>query len=199
MTKPFFQAFETTATAIYNALFCLAEHTECQEKLYDEIMTILPDNVEVTYEHLKDMHYLTMALNESMRLLPAVLFNPREASGEFELHDKTCIPKGAQFMISIYHIQRNEKYWGSKANEYNPEHFSAENVAKRSPYAFMPFSKGSRNCIGWRYAQFALKIALIKLIRKYKFSTDHKLKDVVIIPTITMNFKDVPKLKVTLR
>ncbi|KAL5278548.1 hypothetical protein ACFFRR_003280 [Megaselia abdita] len=192
-------AFETTATAIYNALFCLAEHTECQDKLYEEIMAVMPDDVEVTYEHLKDMPYLSMALNESMRLLPAVMFNPREASGDFHLHDSTYIPKGAQFMISIYHIQRSKKYWGPKADEYDPEQFSAENVAKRSPYAFMPFSKGLRNCIGWRYAQFALKIALVKLIKKYKFTTEHKLKNVVIIPTITMNFKDVPKLKVTLR
>lgn len=162
-------------------------------------MDVVPDDVNVTNEHLKVMPYLAMVLNESMRLLPAVLYNPRETSGTFKLDNNTWIPEGTQFVISMFHTHRNKKYWGSKANEYDPEHFSAKNVAKRNPYAYMPFSKGYRNCIGWRYAQFSLKIAMVKLIRKYKFTTDCKVKDVVVIPTITMDFKVVPKLKVSLR
>lgn len=162
-------------------------------------MDIVPDDMNITYEHLKAMPYLTMVLSESMRLLPAVLFNPRETSGDFKLHAKTWIPEGAQFVISIFHTHRNKKYWGSKADEFDPEHFSVRNVTRRNPYAYMPFSKGYRNCIGWRYAQFSLKIALVKLIKKYKFTTDYKVKDVVVIPTITMDFKNVPKLKVILR
>lgn len=140
-----------------------------------------------------------MVFNESLRLLPPILFNPREAKESFQLSDKTWVPKGVQIMISNYHVQRNEKYWGPKANEFNPENFSLENVFKRNPYAFIPFSKGARNCIGSRYAQFSVKIMLAKLVRKYKFSTDYRLKDVVIIPSITTKIKNHPKLRVSLR
>ncbi|KAL5280177.1 hypothetical protein ACFFRR_004257 [Megaselia abdita] len=192
-------AIETTSTAIHNTIFCLAEHTEFQEKLFAEIMAVIPDDVEITYKHLLNMPYLTMTINESLRLLPPIMFTTREASDIFQIKDDSWVPKGAQFMISIYHIQRNKKYWGPKAEEYDPDNFSDENVAQRNPNAFLPFSKGVRNCIGMRYAQFALKVTLVKLIRKYKFTTDHKLKNLVIIPNITMHFKDIPKLKVTLR
>jgi len=47
--------------------------------------------------------------------------------------------------------------------EFNPEHFSKENKAKRHPYTFLPFGQGPRNCIGMRFALLEAKIALIQV------------------------------------
>ena len=47
--------------------------------------------------------------------------------------------------------------------------FTAEAKAKRPPLAHMPFGRGQRSCIGMRFAQLVVKIALIEILREYTF------------------------------
>lgn len=53
--------------------------------------------------------------------------------------------------MSLYEVHRNKKVWGEDAEVFNPERFSSENIEKQHPYSFIPFSKGSRNCIGMHF------------------------------------------------
>lgn len=52
--------------------------------------------------------------------------------------------------------------------------FSKENVSKRHPMSFIPFGAGPRDCFGQSYAKLAVKIAVVSLIQKYKFSLSSK-------------------------
>lgn len=47
--------------------------------------------------------------------------------------------------------------------------WSPEEKAKRSPYTFMAFGVGPRNCVGMRFAMEELKIAVCSLVRKFRF------------------------------
>lgn len=51
-------------------------------------------------------------------------------------------------MASITSMHHNEDVWGPNTREYNPDHFSPAESAKRHPCAFMPFGTGRRLCIG---------------------------------------------------
>lgn len=62
--------------------------------------------------------------------------------GEFE------IPAGITLLINFYTLHRRKDIWGEDAEQFNPDHFLPENVEKRHPYSFLPFSGGQRNCIG---------------------------------------------------
>lgn len=55
-------------------LYCLAKNPEKQEKLRQEIMSILPEKTsELTAEKLKSLPYLKAALKESLRMFPVTV------------------------------------------------------------------------------------------------------------------------------
>ena len=47
--------------------------------------------------------------------------------------------------------------------------FTPEEKAKRPHLSFIPFAWGPLNCIGMRFALLEVKMALIEILRKYKF------------------------------
>lgn len=68
--------------------------------------------------------------------------------------------------------------WGQDADEFKPERFTKENFEKIHPFAYSPFSRGPRNCVGYKYAMMSMKVILAHLYRNFKFSTTLKLEDI---------------------
>jgi cytochrome P450 len=68
--------------------------------------------------------------------------------------------------------------WGDDADEFIPERFEKENMQNIHPYAYLPFSRGPRNCIGYKYAEKSLKIFLAHFIRRFVISTRTKVSEV---------------------
>lgn len=144
------KAFETTANAILNTLILLAMHPECQDKLYEELGGFFADdkNMPLTLEHLQDLVYLEMVINESMRVLTPVPLVARQTTRQVTLGNGLVLPARLQVAINIFHIHRDPNIWGNAAHLFNPDNFMPSNMADKCPYAFMPFTKGIRNCIG---------------------------------------------------
>lgn len=144
----FFKSFETVATTLSLVLTLLAMHPKYQEQAYKEVASIVDDN-EITEEQIKQMVYLDMIFNETMRVYPVVPMVLRQVSDEdLELSNGWTLPVGQIIAIDIYSLHRCKNIWGSEANTFNPDNFLPSNIALRHPFAFMPFTKGHRICIG---------------------------------------------------
>lgn len=59
--------------------------------------------------------------------------------------------EGCVLLINIWAVHRNPRYWGDDAEVFRPERFLDGAAANHHPAQYMPFSYGSRNCVGKVY------------------------------------------------
>ncbi|CAO1393073.1 unnamed protein product [Diamesa hyperborea] len=180
---------ETTALTMSGVLLFLAMHQEVQDKVVLELEDVF-DSVdqETENEMLNKLPYLDMVIKETLRLLPVAPIIGREATKDIVLNSCT-IPAGANIISNIFKVQRDSEYWGDDAHLFNPDRFLPENISKVHPYAYLPFSKGPRNCIGIKYATNVIRIVLTHILRNYKVTTNLKFKDLEYKVAITLRIK----------
>uniref|UniRef100_A0A1A9X1I7 Cytochrome P450 n=1 Tax=Glossina brevipalpis TaxID=37001 RepID=A0A1A9X1I7_9MUSC len=196
-----FGAFETTANTIVYTLMLLAMFPNYQEKVYEELISIFPEtgNFNVTYNNTQNLIYMDMVLNETMRVLAPVPLIARETTNNLKLSNGVTLPSGVQIAIDIFHMHRRKDIWGPEADSFNPDNFLSANIHSKHSYAFIPFTKGLRYCIGMKYALLSIKITLAKLLRNYKFATDFKFEKLEFIEDITLKLREVPLLAIERR
>ncbi|XP_055590952.1 probable cytochrome P450 313a4 [Uranotaenia lowii] len=172
----------TGYTLAYVSLF-MGMFPHHQDRLYQEVMEHFPDetesfdnDIEFVIARLKKLTFMEMFLNETMRVCPVAPLIVRQTHGPVKLDDVT-IPEGNFLAISLYALHRIADFWGPDADQFDPERFSPERSKGRHPYAFLPFSGGSRNCIGSRYAMINMKIILVFLVRAFRFHTELRFKE----------------------
>nr|QZM07478.1 cytochrome P450 monooxygenase CYP4SS3 [Lasioderma serricorne] len=163
-----FEGHDTTASAISFILYNLANNQEAQEKVVRELEAIFGNDDErtATYNDLQEMKYLDCVVKESLRLYPSVPLIGRKTVEDVEFFGKT-IPSNTTVGIFIYGIQRDERFFPD-ALKFNPERFLE--MEKENPFVYVPFSAGSRNCIGQKFAMLEMKATVSKVLRKFKLS-----------------------------
>jgi len=74
-------------------------------------------------------------------------------------------------LVSPYVQHMDPQVWGPDVALYRPERWlEADNPAQHvSPYSYMPFSRGPRDCIGSRFALLEAKTILSMIYRQFEF------------------------------
>ncbi|CAI4232232.1 unnamed protein product [Auanema sp. JU1783] len=178
-----FEGHDTTAASMGWTLWSLAHHPDCQEKIFQELYDIFGESDrECTSEDLKRMKYLEWCIKESLRLRPSVPMFSRIAEKDIEI-DGFLVPEGSTVIITPFLIHTNQEVY-ENPESYNPERFADDNLLKRQPYAYIPFSAGPRNCIGQKFALMEEKTVLSWFFRRYKLSTSIPYEENVPLPEI---------------
>ncbi|XP_055679267.1 cytochrome P450 4c21-like [Lutzomyia longipalpis] len=166
--------FETAAVTMQNILLMLAMHPEAQNHCREEILRICGTSGNISAEEVAQLHYLELVIKETLRLYPVAPLIGRQPTEDIQL--KTCtLPRGVHIIIVTYLVHRDPKVWGKDSNAFKPERFLPENFENIPYYSYIPFSAGSRNCIGLKYAMLVMKIVLVKLLREFEFFTSRSL------------------------
>jgi len=84
------------------------------------------------------------------------------------------VPKSQWIEIGVWGLHHNPAVW-SEPEVFDPERFSPENKAKQAPFSYLPFSAGSRNCLGQRYAMMEIKVVVASLMQRYYIIRDPKV------------------------
>ncbi|CAO1432985.1 unnamed protein product [Diamesa hyperborea] len=164
----YFAGFETSSTALAFTIGELADHTEIQDRVRAEVLEKIEEtNGEITYESLHEMKYLNQVVNESLRKHSPVFLLVRKANHDYQIpNSKHIIPKDMQVIIPTMAFQHDKEYF-EKPDEFNPEHFNAEQISKRPNLAFLPFGEGPRNCIGMRFGLVQTKFAIATIVKNF--------------------------------
>lgn len=153
----------------------LALHPTCQEKVYQEIVTVMPDTkMDLTQNDLNELVFTDLCIRETLRLFPTVPFIARISSKPMTLTNGIVVPPDTPFVVGLRQISRREEYFGPTAHQFDPNRFSDESVKKLPATATIPFSYGPRNCIGIHLAQIGLKLYVAHLVRNYHITTSYK-------------------------
>ncbi|XP_062437006.1 cytochrome P450 4B1-like [Rhea pennata] len=166
-----FEGHDTTASGISWLLYCMSLHPEHQQRCREEIQEILGDRDTVKWEDLGRMTYTTMCIKESLRLFPPVPAVSRQLTKPITFSDGRSLPAGCHVAVNIFAVHRNRDVW-EDPEIYDPMRFSSENSAQRHSHAFLPFSAGSRNCIGQQFAMNEMKVALALTLLHFELAPD---------------------------
>nr|XP_031836318.1 uncharacterized protein LOC116428622 [Nomia melanderi] len=171
----FIAGFETSSSAMSNALYELALNPDVQDKLRKEIREHCDKNKgELKYDEVKEMAYLDLVFRETLRKYPPGPFLMRKSMCDYCFDGtKVTIPKGTMIWIPIFAIQRDPTIYPNP-DAFIPERFNDEAVQTRHPMTYLPFGDGPRNCIGARFAVYQSKLGLIKILRNHKVDVCEK-------------------------
>jgi cytochrome P450 len=160
---------DTTAGLLSNTWHVLSKRPDIFAKLKAEVDTLggeIPD-----YASIKELKYLKYLLNESLRLMPVVPGNSRQAirdtilpvGGGKDGRSPVLVPEGQVVAYNVWSMHRREDFFGADALEFKPERW--ENL--RPGWEYLPFNGGPRICVGQQYALMEASYATIRLVQTF--------------------------------
>ncbi|KAM8930999.1 cytochrome P450 4B1-like [Pelodytes ibericus] len=168
-----FEGHDTTSSGISWIIYAMAKYPEHQQKCREEIGQVLGKRETVEWEDLGKLTYTTLCIKECLRLYPPVPGVARQLIQPITFCDGRSLPKGAIVFLSIYAMNRSSSIW-TNPEVFDPLRFSPENSSDRHSHAFLPFSAGSRNCIGQNFAMNEMKVAVALTLQRFNLSLDPK-------------------------
>lgn len=172
-----FEGHDTTAMAIVFTLLLLAEHKEIQERVRDEINSVIQENGgKLSMRALQNLSYLDRCLKETLRLYPSVFLISRKSAEDVKLQSY-IVPAETILHLYIYQIHRDPNFWPDPET-FDPDRFLPEKIQNRHPYSYVPFSAGPRNCIGQRFGLLELKAMIAPLVSNFYLEPVDYLKDI---------------------
>ncbi|XP_047514157.1 cytochrome P450 4C1-like isoform X5 [Pieris napi] len=162
-------AMDTSATAMGFTLKLMGKYPEIQQRVFKELDAVFEGSDRLLHKHdLAKLQYLERVIKETLRLFPSVPFVVRKAEYDTQLNEDITLPKGAGIICSIWGVHRNPTIWGPDADCFDPDRFLPKRCKDLPACAYIPFSFGPRNCLGYKYAMMSMKTALSTLLRRYR-------------------------------
>lgn len=158
----FLAGHETSASALAWALYLMALYPEWQEKVAAEAAA-LEDGSFAAVSRLKISRDV---FRETLRLYPPVPMMVREANCPEHFRDRQ-VPKGAQMVLSPWHLHRHERLW-ENPDGFDPARWQTENGKQCQRDAYIPFSAGSRVCTGAGFAMVEGPLILSMFLKAYR-------------------------------
>lgn len=186
----FLAGHETSASALAWSLYLLALYPEWQSKVAQEAASL---DLE-SFSSISKLKVSRDVFREALRLYPPVPMMVREARKQENFRGRR-VPKGAQIVISPWHLHRQSRMW-EDPDGFNPDRWGTDNGKECMRNAFIPFSSGKRVCPGAAFAMIEGPLLLSKLVSDYEFTAR---ADCVPVPAAHLTVRAENGIEVTVK
>ena len=161
-----FGAHDTTSSTLSFLLYELGRNPSIQARVAEELDRVLGSAPPTTDALLNALPYLSMVVDETLRLYPPVWFGPRLSVAAYSFAGHR-IPAGVHVIYSSWVTHRlPELYPDPEA--FVPERFSPQARLRLPIGAYVPFGAGQRICVGKRFGLLAVKATLSMLLQRFR-------------------------------
>ncbi len=158
----FLAGHETSASALAWALYLMALYPDWQERLAKEACALEDES----FSAMSKLKLSRDVFREALRLYPPVPMMVREAGCPVNFRDR-AVPKGAQIVLSPWHLHRHERLWDNP-DGFDPTRWHSENGKTCQRQAYIPFSAGPRVCTGAGFAMVEGPLILSMILRHFQ-------------------------------
>ncbi|XP_046382677.1 cytochrome P450 4C1-like isoform X2 [Ischnura elegans] len=190
-----FEGHDTTASGISWTIYLLGLHPEIQEDVAAEINEVYGKEKINSTQKLSELRLLDRCVRESLRLYPSVPMIARKLREDVQLGEY-LVPAETELVIHMFHMHRDKELF-PEPEKFNPDNFLPEACEKRPAFAFVPFSAGSRNCIGQKFAMQEAKTVVASIVQNFKIKSAEQPKDLILLPELIL--RSEKGIKVTLQ
>ncbi|KAL3872161.1 hypothetical protein ACJMK2_040108 [Sinanodonta woodiana] len=185
--------FDTTANLLTWAFYFLASHQDVQQKLYEEIQSVLGKE-DVDHTNIGELVYLRQVQDETLRCAVVAPWAARFQDCDAQLGGHN-IPKNTPVIHALGVVLQDEKIW-PLPNKFDPDRFSPENTRKRPALAFSPFGfAGKRICPGYRFSYAEASVCMVTLLKKFKV---HMVEGQKVIPLYGLVTRPADEIWITI-
>ncbi|MBV8743695.1 MAG: cytochrome P450 [Xanthobacteraceae bacterium] len=166
MTTMVVAGHETTALALFWAIYLLASAPAEQERLAEEVRAVdfTPDSAT---EVLNKLTYTRAVVNEALRLYPPAFAITRAANGTDRI-GTVEIPAGSLVMVAPFVLHRHVRLWRNP-DAFEPARFLGD-ATPAHRFAYLPFGVGPRVCVGAQFALTEAALVLAMLIKQFRIT-----------------------------
>ena len=161
---------DTTANTIAWTIDYLSKDLALQERIAQEICKNYPSDKELEWEDLTSFPLIDGAIQEALRLKPVAPFLQLEGYQD-EILCGYSIPKGTT-IIGMLASEGLSSDSFEEPHKFDPERWikMSDQDRKKCNKSLAPFGAGPRLCPGMQLAYSEMRLTLIELLRRYKFS-----------------------------
>lgn len=160
---------DTTAATLAWTLALLALHPEEQALVHAEVDEVLGERAAGAAD-LRALRRVRAAVDETLRLHPAVYSTVRDPIEPVELEGGHVLAPGTDVVVPIGGIHRDARHW-PRPLQFRPERFLDEGAARRRHrLAYVPFGTGPRVCIGSSFALQELVLVVATVLQRYELA-----------------------------
>ncbi|TPX32165.1 hypothetical protein SmJEL517_g04672 [Synchytrium microbalum] len=161
---------DTTSQTLSWCLWNVSTRPDVEKQMYDEIISVVGQTQDISYEHCKSMKYVTAVFNETLRLYPNVpAATKRVVKDDILPGTHTKVYAGEVVSWSSYVRGRLESIWGPDASDFKPSRWIMEDGSLMKPSAakWPAFNLGPRICLGMGLATQEGICFLATILRRY--------------------------------
>lgn len=163
-----FAGHDTSSASLSWIFYYLARYTRIFKRVREEVDREIGME-EVNSDNIRKLKFTKNVIKESLRMSPVIPMVDRTNAEDCEI-DGVLIPKGSYLGIFLWSVMHDTRYW-DEPYTFDPDRFSRPQK-KKHDFSNIPFSAGERNCIGSKFAEQEILIAVAMIVRELDVTYD---------------------------